>query len=444
LKKETGKWKSIKGRIRHFDYKLSIRAKLTLILVLIPLVIMPFVAMSLHYNNISYNTIQGIANYSEITKICESISFLLLKIDGNLQYYTISRDTNYIKQAEKDIISLKEKLEKGKKINYTKDFNEMSMRIGEYSSLADTLKKIISAEEIPRKKIARGLRNYKEKYDKMMSRVLIAKTKTEKDSLMEEVKIFTESYDISDVLKKNEKNPNVVRITELLRNTKKNIDAQNAKILSNVREHIKELTESGEKYSSRGARNIWTVLIITLVFVIILIVVLPERIVIPIRRLSRFIQQVERGNLNVTMKGFPEDEIGNLVFHFSKMLNRMKRIDTLKTQKIHESERKSKFIIESVAEGVLVLNDELRILTWNKPVLTIIGIDSETIEQRSLKDIKEVHDLEKKVTKPFKNGEKIDDFVFTNKNGEKYLIKVLVLRDMTGKPMGMVILFKPQ
>lgn len=444
MKKESGKWKSIKGKIRHFDYKLSIRAKLTLILVLIPLVIMPLVAMSLHYNNISYNTIQDIANYTEITKICESISFSMLKIDGNLQYYTISRDSSYIKQVEGDLISLKKKVEKGMNIDYKEDFDKMSIQIDKYSSLVDTLKKIVSKEEIPRKKIARDLRNYKERYDDIMSKVIMAKTKTERDSLIEEVKIFGESYDISDILKKSEKNPNVARITELLRGTKKEIDGQNSRILNNVREYIKELTESGEKYASRGARNIWSVLIITLLFVVVLIIVLPERIVIPIRRLSRFIQQVERGNLNITMKGFPEDEIGNLVFHFSKMLNKMRKIDKLKTQKIHESERKSKFIIESIDEGLLVLNDELRIITCNKPIFKIIGGDSETIEQKSLKDIQELDDLVRKISNLFENGEKIEDFTFKNKNSKKYTVKVLAIRGITGKCTGAIVLFKSQ
>ncbi|GAJ13544.1 unnamed protein product, partial [marine sediment metagenome] len=114
MKQQGSRWQNIKGRIRHFDYRLTIRTKLTLILIFIPLVLMPFVAVSLHYNNMSYNTIQGMRRFSEIERICETISFLTLKIDGNLKNYIVLSDSTYITEAKADLVSLKELANDGK------------------------------------------------------------------------------------------------------------------------------------------------------------------------------------------------------------------------------------------------------------------------------------------------------------------------------------------
>lgn len=444
MKQQVSRWQNIKGRIRHFDYRLTIRAKLTLILIFIPLVLMPFVAVSLHYNNMSYNTIQGMRRFSEIERICETISFLTLKIDGNLKNYIVLSDSTYITEAKADLVSLKELANDGKEFGYPEDFMRIISNIDRFSMLLDSLKMVVSREEIPQKRIARDLEKYKEEYDDLMTKVLLASTNAERDSLMEQVKKLSQSFDVSKILPKREQDPKKTRTVKSLDISKRNIDTQNGLILENARQHIKEFTEIAEKYSSRGARNIWTVLILTFLFVVYLIVVLPERIVVPIKRLSNFVKQIEKGDLKVAIKGFPRDEIGVLVYHLSRMLIQVRKVDGLKTQKIHESERKFRFLINSIKEGIIILNDELRLLTANKPALMIIGSDPEKIEEKSLEGIKSLKGLSAKLVKLFTDGEKIEDFNFKGKDRVLYKIKVWPIRDAGGKATGAVLLFSPQ
>ncbi|TES91117.1 MAG: HAMP domain-containing protein [Candidatus Cloacimonadota bacterium] len=444
MKRQGSKWQTIKGRMRYFEYRLSIRVKLTLILIVIPLAIMPFVTVSLYYNNMIYNTIQGMEKFSEIARICETISFLTLKIDGNLKNYVVSRDSNYIEEAKEDIVSLREFANDGKGFGYPEDFSLIISNIDRYSFLLDSLIMFVSREEIPHRRIARDLEKYKEKYDNLMSKVLLARTNAERDSLMEQLKKFSQSFDVSKTLFESEQNPKKTRIVTLLEKSKGNIDKQNEKILEKAREHIKGSKEIGEKYASRGARNIWTVLILTILFVVYLIVVLPERIVVPIKRLSNLVKQIEKGDLKVNIKGFPQDEIGELVRHFSRMLIQVRKIDGLKTQKIHESERKFRFLINSIKEGVIILNDELRLLTANKPASEIVGSNAEEMEEKSLESIEPLKGLKTKLEKLFSDGEKIEDFNFKGKDGVQYTVKVWPIRDAGGKSTGAILLFSFQ
>ncbi|MCK4235119.1 HAMP domain-containing protein [candidate division WOR-3 bacterium] len=441
MKQQSSKWQSIKGRARYFDYRLSIRTKLTLILIFIPLVILPFVAVSLHYNNLSYNTIQGLRRFSEIARVCETISFLTLKIDSNVKNYIILRDSNNINEIKEDLASLKELADDGKEFGYSEEFIKIISYIDRYSTLIDSLKIVISLEEIPHKRIARDLEKYTKGYDNLMSKVLLARSSTERDSLMKELKVFSQSFDVSQIIPEREQNPEITRTVKLLNTNKRNIDSQNGAILDKAKGHIKEFTELGEKAASKGARNIWVVLIITVSFLIYLIIVLPERIVIPIKRLSNIVKQIEKGDLNVAIKGFPRDEIGELVYYLSRMLNQIRKIDGLKTQKILESERKFKFLTNSIKEGVIVLNDELRLLFINKSALMIIGSDTEKIKEKSLGGIESLKFIKSKIDKLFINGEKIGDIDFSGKDSVQYIIKVWPIRNAAGKPTGAILLF---
>ncbi len=444
MKQQGKRWQSIKGRIRHFDYRLSIRTKVTLILIVIPLVIIPFVIVSLYYNNMSYNTIQGMGRVSEVARICETISFFTLRIDGNLKNYIVLGDSNYIMEAKKDLVSLRELANDGKEYGYAEGFMTILFNIDSYSVLLDSLRMLVGSEEIPQRKIARDLEKYKESYDSLMTKVLQATSSTERDSLMLQLKNLSQSFNISKILLEREQDPKKTSTVKMLDTSKRNIDKQNGLILSMARQKIKDFKQIGEKYSSRGARNIWTVLILTLLFVIYLIIVLPERIVVPIKRLSNLVKQIEKGDLKVVIKGFPRDEIGELVSNLSRMLIQFRKIDGLKTQKIHESERKFKFLTNAIKEGVIVLNDELRILVINKPALAIIGTDSEEIEKKSLNAFDSSRGLKRSLDKLFTDGEKIDDFNFTGKDDILYVVKTWPIRDAAGKVTGVILLYSNQ
>ncbi|MCK4584974.1 PAS domain-containing protein, partial [candidate division WOR-3 bacterium] len=107
-------------------------------------------------------------------------------------------------------------------------------------------------------------------------------------------------------------------------------------------------------------------------------------------------------------------------------------------------ERKFRFLINSIKEGIIILNDELRLLTANKPALMIIGSDPEKIEGKSLEGIKSLKGLSAKLVKLFTDGEKIEDFNFKGKDRVLYKIKVWPIRDAGGKATGAVLLFSPQ
>lgn len=442
MKQQGGRWDSIRGRIRHFDYRLSIRAKLTLILIIIPLIIIPFVAVSLHYNNMSYNTALGMNRFTEIERICETISFLMLKIDGSLKNYVVVRDSSNIKEAKEDIATLKELAMEGSKIKGTDDFSRIISNIDRYAILLDSIRIIVSEEEMPEERIARDLKRYKSKYDSLMSQILMARTVAKRDSLKSELKRVSESFDISKILLEKQQNERKKRTIREMDMSRKSIELENKRILDHAKRKIKEFTETASRYSSKGARNIWTVLILTVGFIIYLIIVLPERIVIPIRRISNIVKRVEKGDLNISVKGFPRDEMGDLVDNIMRMLNRVRRIDGLKTQKIHESERKVKFLLGNMQEGVVVISDEKRVISINKPALTMLGAKPDEVEGKSLEANEQLSVLREPMEKLFSQSEKIEKLHFAGRDARDYEAKVWAIRDAAGTPKAAMLLFQ--
>jgi methyl-accepting chemotaxis protein len=441
VKQQGGRWDSIRGRIRHFDYRLSIRAKLTLILIIIPLIIIPFVAVSLHYNNMSYNTAQGMNRFTEIERICETISFLMLKIDGSLKNYVVVRDSSNITEAKADLAALKELAMEGSEFEGADDFSKIISSIDRYALLLDSIRIIVSEEEIPEERIARDLKRYKSKYDSLMSQILLARTGAKRDSLMTELKRVSASFDISKILLEKQQNERKKRTIRELDISKKTIEMENKRILDHAKGKIEDFTETAARYSSKGARNIWTVLILTMGFIIYLIIVLPERIVIPIRRISNIVKRVEKGDLNVSVKGFPRDEMGELVDNIVRMIGKIRRIDGLKTQKIHESERKVKFLINNIEECVVVISDERRVLSINPPALAMLHAKPDEIEGKSLEVIASFAEIQDAMDKLFERGEKVEKLLFSAKDGSRYRVNVWAIRDAAGNPTAAMLLF---
>jgi nitrogen fixation/metabolism regulation signal transduction histidine kinase len=364
-----------------------------------------------------------------------------LKVDGALKNYVVVRDSNSIVDAKDDLAALRELALEGSKFAYEEDFPKIITHIDRYSLLLDSIRIIVSEEEIPERRIARDLKRYKSKYDSLMSKILLARTEAERDSLMTELKRVSESFDVSKILLEKEQNERKKRTIRQLDISRKTIELENKRILDNAKRKIEEFTETAERYSSRGARNIWTVLILSMGFIIYLIVVLPERIVIPIRRITNIVKRIEKGDLNISVKGFPPDEMGELVNNIARMINSVRRIDGLKTQKIHESERKVKFLINNIAEGVIVLSDEKRVLTINPPALGMLKSKPDDIEGKPLEAIKSLSILQTPMERLFEQGEKVDEIRFAAKDGSEYRVNVWAIRDAAGNATGAILLF---
>jgi nitrogen fixation/metabolism regulation signal transduction histidine kinase len=414
---------------------------MTLILIIIPLVIIPFVAVSLYYNNMSYDTVQGMGKYSEVERICETISFMTLKLDGDLKNYVVLRDSDYILDAKEDLASLRELALEGSTFAYAESFSEIVKHIDRYAVLLDSIRIIVSEEEVPERRIARDLKRYKTKYDSLMSKIVLAKTVNERDSLMVKLKRVSASFDVSKILLGKEQNERKKQTIRQLDISKKTIELENKRILDDAKRRVKEFSETAARYSSRGARNIWTVLILTMGFIVYLIIVLPERIVIPIRRISNIVKRIGKGDLNVSVKGFPKDEMGELVDNIMKMINKVRRVDGLKTQKIHESERKVKFLVNSISEGVILISDEKRILSINLPALSILKLKQQEVEGKLLETIKALSMIHAPLTKLLEQSEKVDTLSFVSEDGVTYQVKVWTIRDAAGTPTGVMLLF---
>jgi two-component system phosphate regulon sensor histidine kinase PhoR len=104
------------------------------------------------------------------------------------------------------------------------------------------------------------------------------------------------------------------------------------------------------------------------------------RAVAPLKKLSVFTDQIRRGAFSGMIRIGSHDEIGELAEHISGLVETLQE----KIRVADEQRQKLESVFAGMAEGVLVLNAELRIETVNRSMETMIGRPARDVVGRTL------------------------------------------------------------
>lgn len=126
---------------------------------------------------------------------------------------------------------------------------------------------------------------------------------------------------------------------------------------------------------ARAQRNIITVIIVTGILSIIMVLVLPEYIVRPITSLTKVLNKVGEGDFKSYARINSRDEIGDLAAGYNEMLDRMRRYDELKTQKIASQRRAFDRLLENLRVPACIVNRDMIATFYNTPFAAMFGSD---------------------------------------------------------------------
>jgi two-component system, NtrC family, nitrogen regulation sensor histidine kinase NtrY len=184
---------------------------------------------------------------------------------------------------------------------------------------------------------------------------------------------------------------------------------------------------------------------------------LAKTISIPIKEMAEGTRRVAEGDLSFTIASVADDEIGSLVDSFNKMTRDLRTsrqqlelsARMLKEQNIEIEEKRHyiEFVLKSVSAGVVTLDADGLVSTINKSAEKMLGVDAEKVLNRSFNTLLKVQnrDLADEIMTNLSiaRDATIDVPLRLTVQGRprSLLITMSVLRDETGKHMGIVMVF---
>lgn len=130
--------------------------------------------------------------------------------------------------------------------------------------------------------------------------------------------------------------------------------------------------------------------LITLILSVIATIWLTNVVVKPAENLTETVKQIGKGRLDLKIDVLSDDEIGHLSREFNKMTERLRRFEQMNVQKILAEKRKSEAIVESISDGLIVTDAQLRILHINRVIGDLFGCDEHAVVNEPVASV--IHD----------------------------------------------------
>ncbi len=361
---------------------LTIRARISLSLLLWTGMVLPVVILSLFYFNSMLSTAQIMAGVdARIARMSENVSIGMLTVRKSEKNYLITGDSSYVAQVKDGIGSLTSIVDGLiSDVSIPKedrqDFLKVKRLLGDYSMTFDSLLTKFPGGDIYKGRIRSKLSEYLTDLDSMVKVARESDVDAERDSVLSEIGVRFRSFEL---LTPGVGDPEAIRLTSILRDAGDRIYEITKSLAERNWERMEIHREEITGINLKTQRNIISIVILTIFVVAFMIAKVPDIIIRPIHRITNIIMQAESGDLSVYAENVSKDEIGELATFLNRMLKSLRTFDALKTRQIFIARAKLKVAVSNSEEGVLIINSDRTIDVVSKGAMAILGIDLRSV-----------------------------------------------------------------
>lgn len=209
---------------------------------------------------------------------------------------------------------------------------------------------------------------------------------------------------------------------------------------------------TSSKASLAAKRAVLSTVILALSVLIIVMIfsqALSERILKPIRRLMDASKRISSGDYNVKVPVEYGGELGNLAVEFNEMAFKLSNYHKMNIEQILSEKNKGEAIISSIADGLIVFDMELKVVSINPVARNILNLGFVDLSGLSCNEIFHYPNIINVVNETVKTGYQPDipddKRIFTlerNKTTHHFLYSVTLIRGRDSNPSGIVLLLK--
>ncbi|WP_129595899.1 sensor histidine kinase [Anaerophilus nitritogenes] len=147
--------------------------------------------------------------------------------------------------------------------------------------------------------------------------------------------------------------------------------------------------DTAHDISIKASYSTLLVATITIFIGFLLAFYLTNKIVEPIYNLIEKIKKVAEGDYQQQLDIVGNDEIAQLAQEFNVMAQKLQNFDKLNVKKLMKEKQKSEAIVESISEGIIVTDEEHRLILVNKSAERIFNIrEKDVLHKHFLEAIK--------------------------------------------------------
>lgn len=161
--------------------------------------------------------------------------------------------------------------------------------------------------------------------------------------------------------------------------------------LRNLNQHTMFLTS--ERTREIAAKSRISLIIVgsgTLLAGFLLSLLFSHLLTRPMQEILEAIDEISRGNYNIKLGSKSKDEFGQLAAEFNRMSQKLQFYQNLNIKQILTETKKNEAIINKIDDGVIVVNEEMKITNINTKAADIFHMSqSESLDRHFLEVIKE-------------------------------------------------------
>ncbi|MFZ5969084.1 MAG: ATP-binding protein [Bacillota bacterium] len=187
---------------------------------------------------------------------------------------------------------------------------------------------------------------------------------------------------------------------------------------------------------------------VTILIGLFFAVYLTNKIVNPIYNLIEKIKKIAEGDYSHQLDITGKDEIAELAQEFNVMTRKLQSFDKYNLKKLMEEKQKAEAIVESISDGIIVTNEEHKLLLVNRAAETALNIREREVLHKHFLEVIKREDIFQVIDK-VKDRESIDtykkytDITIEGESGKKhYRMNVTPIRTRDGENIGVVTLLQ--
>lgn len=210
-----------------------------------------------------------------------------------------------------------------------------------------------------------------------------------------------------------------------------------------------EASDRAERVATWAIWSVGGIGVGAIVLGLIISVVLAGRIVRPIRKVQAATQKIAAGDYDVTVETDATDELGRLADQFNEMTAELRHYRDLNVEKILAEQQKNEAILQSIDDGLLVVNGDYSVVNLNPTAEWALGVSRKASEKQHVIEILRNEHLFDQIRATMESGESSSpsqpgDTLTVERGGETRHFQFVVnpVRGETGAMLASILLLR--